>query len=336
MKLFLHTDLINERGVAASTFEYAIYLQSLGHQVSWFYNINYPGNDSKVINNYGKLVEIRGYKDFNKEQLQLSKEFDWAYFQKQGSRDGLAIDNIPNNVHAVFNVFEPHGNHYAYISKWLSSHAGRSSNSPNRYLAGIRRRIPNPLSRNSFVPYCVDLPRLEEDCRNEWGVPQEAFVCLTMGGEFSFDIQWVQKTIIQTLHDRSDFYFVAFNTKPFVSHNRAIFLKKITNKADKVRVLKSANVFLHGRTIGETFGMAILEAMAVGTPILSWKGGRDRNHISLLDRECLYRDHNDLRSKLKNLPSKKSVQNNLKTAEAYQTVNVMPRFMKVFELDEIK
>jgi len=30
------------------------------------------------------------------------------------------------------------------------------------------------------------------------------------------------------------------------------------------------------------------------------------------------------------------VQNNLKTAEAYQTVNVMPRFMKVFELDEIK
>jgi hypothetical protein len=82
--------------------------------------------------------------------------------------------------------------------------------------------------------------------------------------------------------------------------------------------------------------MAILEAMAVGTPILSWKGGRDRNHISLLDKESLYRDPNDLRRKLLNLPNKKSVQNNLKMAEAYQAVNIMPRFMKVFGLDEIQ
>ena len=157
-----------------------------------------------------------------------------------------------------------------------------------------------------------------------------------MGGESSFDIQWVQETIIETLHYRRDFYFVAINTKPFVSHKRAIFLKKITDKSDKVRALKSSSVFLHGRTIGETFGMAILEAMAVGTPILSWKGGRDRKHISLLDKESLYRSPNDLRRKLLNLPGKESVQNNLKTAEAYKAVNVMPRFMRVFGLDEIQ
>ena len=77
MKILLHTDLINERGVPASTFEYAIYLQGLGYQVSWVYNINNPGNNSKIINNYGKFVEIRGYKDFNKERLQFSKKFDW-------------------------------------------------------------------------------------------------------------------------------------------------------------------------------------------------------------------------------------------------------------------
>ena len=82
--------------------------------------------------------------------------------------------------------------------------------------------------------------------------------------------------------------------------------------------------------------MAILEAMAVGTPILSWKGGRDRNHIGLLDKESLYCSPNDLRRKLLNLPGKESVQNNLKTAEAYKAVNVMPRFMRVFGLDEIQ
>ena len=332
MKLLLHTDFINERGVAASTFEYAVNLQRLGYQVSWLYQKDSSNNDFRTIEHYEQFVELRGYKKFQAETSRLSCDFDWAYFQKQGTNDGLAIKRIPNNVHVVFNIFDPHGDNYAYISQWLAAHAGYFSNSSNRLLSGLRRRVANPISRNSFVPYCLDLPKLDEDFRRDWRIPQDAFVCTTMGGETSFDISWVQKTIIELLEERNDFYFVGINTRPFTSHKRSLFLERITGKANKVRALRSSSVFLHGRTIGESFGMTILEAMAVGIPILSWKGGRDRNHISLLDNECLYRDASHLKNKLFNLPSNESIKINLKTAETYQSINVMPRFIKTFGL----
>ena len=95
-------------------------------------------------------------------------------------------------------------------------------------------------------------------------------------------------------------------------------------------MLSSADVVLHGRLQGESFGMVILEAMQAGKEVLSWKGGWDRNHVKLLAPECLYSNQKDLRRKLSISQSPATVSLNVAKANEYRISSVMPRFKKVF------
>lgn len=93
-------------------------------------------------------------------------------------------------------------------------------------------------------------------------------------------------------------WFVGVNITKLIEHPRALFLPTILGKNEKARLLNTVNLFLHARTLGESFGMALLEAMRVGVPILSWAGGLDRNHREILYRDCLYRSPRELQNKI--------------------------------------
>ena len=326
-RLLFHSDGISERGTTTSIVGYMSALLAEGHEITWV-TPDASINDLEIINRYSDLFNIEVYKDFKDFGNSAKHKHDWAYFMKKGENDGKIIEGIPSSVHSVFKYYQPHGDVYAYISKWL---ANSSASLAIPFLPRkVKNRIPNPIVRLPWVPYGVDLPNATQSLRSEWGIPEEAKLILRYGGKETFDIPWVLQEITWQLNNRKDFYFVGVNTEKFVSHPRAIFLPTVYSITEKANMLSSADVVLHGRLQGESFGMVILEAMQAGKEVLSWKGGWDRNHVKLLAPECLYSNQKDLHRKLSISQSPATVSLNVTKANEYRISSVMPRFKKVF------
>lgn len=326
-RLLFHSETINERGTAAALYEYLKICKSLNHDVSWAYSEG-PENDLESLKFYGSQFDTIPIKDFEKFSKYARKNFDWAYFLKKGSPDGFLIKQIPNNIHVIFQYFQPHGDNYAYISEWLAKTMARSQ---NKYLpTKLRPYFPyTPLQLNS-VPFSVNLPTPDTNLRNELQIPYEAKVCLRFGGYDTFDIPWVKRVVINTLESDPNFWFLGVNTKRFVSHPRALFIEPILGLQGKANMLATCDFVLHGRRQGESFGMTILETMQAGKPILSWFGGWDRNHVTLLDKSSFYFGPIDLTMKLQKYARTVDFSANLSRSKNFTPEKVFPKFVNVF------
>ena len=325
--LLFHTGLIDDRGSIAAASEYIRSLNKEGHEIVWAYDKTDSGNRINAIRYYGKHFNLEGYNNFFNFSVAAKKKYDWSYFLKKGTNDGLSISNIPNNIHVVFNIYEPHGNKYAYISKWLADHSARQS---NILIPRGRSKVPNPFIKRLWVPFGVDMPLPNESLRSEWGISDEARICIRLGGETTFDIPWVQNVIIDLLENDLNFYFVGYNTNKFTNHKRALFYPAINSKQEKSNALHSADIFLHARKQGESFGMAILEAMQVKIPIIAWRGGWDKNHTKILSKESLYKNEKDLRLKLRQGLSAETVRVNGIESEKYRPSETIKIFKTIF------
>lgn len=330
--LLFHTGLIDDRGSIAATSEYIKGLQDEGHTVIWAYDKFHQGNRNSAILYYSKFFNLEHYANFNEYSRSVSKRIDWAYFSKKGLNDGFLIPNVKNAIHVMFNVYQPHGDTYAYVSKWL---ADASSRQANFFIPIGRSKIPNPFVKREWVPFGVDMPPATNSLRSEWGVPLDARVCIRLGGENTFDIPWVHKTVKKAIDNHRNFYFIGYNTNKFIDHPRAIFLPSINEKTEKSNALMSADIFLHARRQGESFGMAILEAMRLKIPVLAWEGGWDKNHTKILHRESLYKNEIDLYHKLINGISARSVSISFNNSNLYSIPNVIQIFKDKFGINTL-
>lgn len=326
-RLLFHSESINERGSAAALYEYIKMCKSIGHEVSWAYSEG-PDNDLEALRLYSDQFDTIPVQNFEKFSKHAEKFYDWVYFLKKGSPDGYHIKNIPNNIHVIFQYFYPHGENYAYISEWLAKAMARSQNKfvPRK----LRPYFPyEPLRLNS-VPFSVNLPAADTNLRDELKIPLEAKVCLRFGGQDTFDIPWVKKVVVDALESDPNFWFLGVNTKEFVSHPRALFTQPFLGLQRKANMLATCDFVLHGRRQGESFGMTILESMQAGKPVLSWFGGWDRNHISLLDKSSFYFGARDLAQKLKNYGKAVDVVANTTQSLNFTPEKIFPKFVKVF------
>ena len=326
-RLLFHSDGITERGTSTSIVGYMKFLINEGHHIIWA-SEDTPANNKAIIEKYSKTFQIDIYKDFKKYSQSANKNSDWAYFMKKGPNDGKIIPRVPCNVHAVFKYYEPHGDSYAYISEWLASSS--ASLAIPLIPKKLKNRIPNPFLKLDWVPYGVDVEQSTKTLRANWGIPEEAKVILRYGGNNTFDIPWVLEEIVWQLQENPNLYFVGVNTMKFTDHPRAIFLPPIYSNHAKANMLASADIILHARLQGESFGMVILEAMQASRDILAWSGGWDRNHTKLLDNRSLYVNRKDLRFKLSKKRANETILKNLEMANNFRIANVMPKFKEVF------
>lgn len=325
--LLFHSDVINERGSAAAVFEYLKQCQNLGHQVAWAYNAD-SESDLAAIKLYEDQFEIIRIDNFEVFKKSASKTFDWVYFIKKGPNDGLLIPNIPNNVHVVFQYLEPHGEKYAYISQWLARTMARSTNDflPSR----LRSYFPYTPFELDHVPFSVDIPQPTHGIRSSLGIPEEAKVALRFGGLDTFDISWVKRVLVECLDEDPNLWFLGVNTEKFTSHPRAIFAPTILGLQAKANMLHSADFVIHGRRQGESFGMNLLESMQASKPILSWFGGWDRNHTTMLHSSSFYYSPVDLKRKIRKYATGCDIEKNRVTAENFRPASVLPKFRSVF------
>jgi len=281
MKVLIHSNQLDIRGTGNAMYAYAKYARDIwGCDIHFAYDtsscwtsplgIEYVKNNfdwSQVIA-YSHIDEVSDYaKNHN---------IDFAYMVKSGEWDGKLIKNCRVGVHAVFRSCEPHGDAYAYISEWLTEVMSGGA-------------LP-------YVSYPAHVVPATRNLRDEWNIPAGAFVFGRHGGEGQFDLQMVHETIWQLVHTNPNWYFVFMNTDQFCDdHPQIIHLPPTMDITRKCNFIASCDAMIHGREMGESFGMAICEFLAMGKPVVSYRSGGDQNHTRMINcPDLMYSDPQSL------------------------------------------
>jgi len=271
---------LNERGVAVALFDYAFHARArLGIEPVILHDVRDPPDPAHVARFAATFPTFAYDSEEEMQRLVERERIDVAYFLKTRRKDLRVARSCRTAVHQVFGFFEPHGDAYAYISRSLAE-----AMTGGRYPA---------------VPHIVDpLPR-RANLRAALGIPAEAFVVGRHGAPDQFSIPFAPRAVEAALERREDLWILLLNTARFSDHRRVVHLPATPDRQGVADFIASCDAGLNARYVGETFGLAIAECLAQDKPVLVWEGGRDRNHLALVDDpRFIYRTAADLTQKL--------------------------------------
>jgi glycosyltransferase involved in cell wall biosynthesis len=278
------------------------------------YDENHPANSIDAINKFKKEFSVFSY--FNKSQIDkilLENQCDAFFMIKGGSPDGVISSVSKNFVNAVSGHWKPnwiHGDVYAMGSKWLS-------------------KITNNVIPN--VPHMVCLPDVDEDMREELGIPKDALVIGRNGGSDTFDIPFVKQAIQVVLNERKDIWFVFQLTDKFIDHERVIFLPGSSDMNAKVRFINTSDAMLHARYVGESFGLSCAEFSIRNKPVITYEKSPERNHIDTLGEKGIYFEtKSDILHILRNLDKKEINSLEWNCYQDYTPEKVVQKFKEVY------
>lgn len=276
MTIGFHSNQLCLRGTEVALFDYANHAEKLLGARSIIFTPRFAKNHAKeTIERFQKRFEVVFYwPGFSLAREAKRRQVDAMYAIK-GAVDSLN-PGVPQWVHGVFDGCKPHGDRFAYISRWLSEYAS----------GGIQ----------PFVPHMIDLPKVEGDWRARLGIPSNATVVARHGGADTFDLPIAHRAVFRALEARDDLWFLFLNTDPFgPKHSRLIHAPGISDLDEKVRFLQTADAMLHAREGGETFGIAIGEFSVARRPVMTWSGSKERAHLEILGEKALvYESEDDL------------------------------------------
>ncbi|QBJ86873.1 glycosyltransferase family 1 protein [Chryseobacterium gleum] len=319
MKIIFHENQLCYRGTSNALFDYAYYNEEmLGNESMILYPKNSPNNVEEAIGRFKKRFNVVSYSDV-KERDEIIKKAnaDVFYAIKSGEKEtDTPQDLIKTVIHAVFKYNEPYGDVYAYVSEWLAKTMSNGA-------------LP-------FVPHIIDLPEVDDDLRAELNIPKDAVVFARYGGAETFDIGFVMDAVKKTALKNKKIYFIFMGTDEFIKRNffrsykNIIFLPPTTDVERRVKFINAADAFLHARTQGESFGMAIGEFSIKNKPVITWSGSDEKSHLEILgDKGILYKDKEDIMQILNSFTPDNS-KNWDCYSEQFNPRVVMEKFQNVF------
>ena len=315
MKILFHANQLCLRGTTVSTTDYAEYNQSiLGNESIICYNSSSPMNQPGVHEALEKRFKVIGYNNTDQLKKLIDQEkVDFTYFQRGGWLEFLP-DNCQTGVHAVFQTYQPHGDSYVYISKWLSD-----------VMSPTNSITPLP-----WLPLPVNLPTPTMNYRKEWNIRPDQFIFGRHGGWSTFDLTFVKQHIINLLNQRDDFVFVFLGTEPWITHPNVKFLNPIHDTQIKSNIINTWDAMIHARSEGESFGVAIVEALSLNKPVLAWENGHDQHHTQVLDKSNLLYSEQNFWEKMINIKELSKKEDWSQRVEQFKPKVVMNKFNEVF------
>jgi hypothetical protein len=293
VRILFHAEQLSERGTTTAILEYARHLRHIGFECVIAYEKKHPVNHQRTIDEVKKEFEVIPYRYFwNIGRMQ--KHFDVGYFIKSGANDGMIFGKTPSIVHAVFQEYQPHGDLYLYVSKWLAD-SMRKNLIHSRHRLSHRCRTIN-CGDFEYLDHSVDMPKPRSNFRARLGIKSNEVVGVRYGGLETFDIPFALQAVEELLEEEKGLKFVFANTKRFTDHPNAIFLEAIVDSQTKSDFLNTGDFFLHARSQGESFGLAILEAINLGLPVITYSGGQDLNHLNLVPNQLVYENASSLKT----------------------------------------
>jgi len=317
MKIAFHSNQLGVRGTEISLYDYA------------YYNREILGNKSIIVSD--RNADMSAYEKFNREfevilydnfsevnNIVGKNKIDLIYYIKGGSNDGLLVPGIKNVVHSVFQYRQPHGDVYAYVSKWLSEKASDGE-------------LP-------YVPHMIDILKHDHNMnyRDFLNIPKDATVFGYYGGPTSFNIDFAKKAVIDVAQKYKDIYFLFMNSEPFCEGiDNIIFLDATTDMERKVGFINTCDACLHARNGGESFGLTVAEFSVKNKPVFTTTYCTDAlcdgAHLEMLGDKCvLYSDYDDLIEKILNAKEIISSKNDWNAYTQYTPENVMNIFKNVY------
>lgn len=299
---------LNERGTSIATYDYAHFNEEiLGNKsiIATFADYS-VGSDISSYNKFkfrfGNIIEVDNFQELENVSC------DYVYNLKYGYNDGNLVNHAKNLVHVVFPSYEPHGDKYVYVSKWLS----KIYNAP-------------------FVPHMVNLPKTFLNYKSFLDIDHETLVVGWIGGN-NFELEFAQKAVEQVAKERGkDIRFLFMNQDAFCHLSNVQFLRGTTDQNEKVGFINTCDVMIHARERGETFGLAIAEFSTMNKPIITYSKSPERNHIEILgDKGIYYHDYQSLYNILSNLSVYEIRYDNWNCYQDYTPEKVMEQFNKVF------
>ena len=324
-KILFHDNMLCERGTSIALYDYAKYNEELlGNESYICYNSTHSGNNLEVVQKFTNRFPNRiiPYENFHQDKDKLNDfcvnyNITHCYFIKSGEYDGkvLSFEGCFNLIHAVFQTYEPHGNKYAYVSQWLSD--------------AISHRTKQP---QDYVPHIIKMLPSNKNIRKNLNIPMDAIVIGRHGGKDQFNINFVQEAVIEYADTNLNCYFLFVNTERFCEHPRIIFLDIIIDEQHKSNFIDSCDAMIHGRSMGESFGLAICEFLYHNKPVFAFNGGNDQHHVKLLTgTPALYNSKEDLLNKFNMITSEEF--KNIKWSQLIDEFNpnkVMKQFTRIF------
>lgn len=270
MKIAFFSPHLCLRGTTVAMHDYSFYNQELLRNESIiFHEEGHPYNDDSVIEKFKNHARVIPVKNLLKLDEALEKEkCDAVYIIKTGKNDERFAKACKTLIHCVGMENDPHGDVYAYVSKWLSD-------------ACSGGKIP-------YVPYMVDLPDVNENLREDLGIPKDALVFGRSGGHDTWNLPFANAVVDFLLKKRNDVYFLFQNTPISSSDKRIIHIPNTANLVFKTKFINSCDAMIHARHEGESFGLACAEFSLRNKPVITWSQSRERNHIEVLGDKGLY------------------------------------------------
>ncbi|MEE3663325.1 hypothetical protein V2I52_15505 [Brenneria sp. g21c3] len=320
MKIIFHENQLCYRGTTNAMFHYAYENKNtLKNESIILYNKNSPNNFLPTIDLFKKHFEVYSYTHHEQiDKIIKETQSDILYVINSGEKSNIISEKIKTVIHAVFKHHEPHGDVYAYVSKWLS----------DEMTAGAA----------PYVPHMICLPDEHENLRDELGIPKDAIVFGRHGGAETFDIIFAHKIIKKIARKRKDIFFLFLGTDPFVKkgffykYDNIIFLNASSDPHYKTKFINTCDAYLHARINGETFGIAIGEFSIKNKPIITWSQSEERCHLDILGSKALtYKDENELFSILTEFDKDYMSQQNWDCySNEFNKYSVMEKFDNVF------
>ena len=171
----------------------------------------------------------------------------------------------------LFPFFSKAGIFTAYNSRW-SAYYSLSKNVINMPFDHLTHKRLFAIAQLSEI----DLYNLRRSIRAKHGIGASDLVLLNVSGN-SFDVKWVA-TLLQVLQLLNFCKVIVYGTSPvFKWCHISSELASEKTIADSLLI---ADIFIHARKLGESFGYTLKEADVVNLPIMSYGFSSERNQFS--------------------------------------------------------
>jgi hypothetical protein len=316
MKIAFHSEQLGLRGTEIALFDYAYYNQELLNNDSVI--ISNRNSDLAALDKFQKQFNVFLYDKFDDVISYIDQnQIDAVYYIKAGMNDGKLVPNAKNLVHSVFQLHDPHGDVYAYVSKWLSTQMTGGT-------------LP-------YVPHIVDILKYDhmENYREFFNIPTTALVFGYYGGPDSFNIPFAKEAVINTARSNKNVYFLFMNSNQFCDEPNVFFISGTSDMATKIGFINTCDACLHARNGGESFGLTVAEFSLKNKPIITttWcdSGFNDLAHIEMLgDKSIIYNNYDELIGILTNFPDIINKHENWNAYSMYSPELIMNQFNNVF------
>lgn len=311
---------LSYRGTEIALFDYAYYNEKILNNKSIIAvdkNSKIPFNND-VVKKFS-IFPIHYYTTLQDLQILCEKEkIDVVYSIKYGTKEDV-VPGVKNVVHCVFKMSkeDEHSNIYAGVSESVAT---------------IKGVLTYPV-----VPHIVTLPPPSGNLRKVLNIKDTDLVFSRLGGNDMFASDMVKKVILDIVNKYDNIYFL-FSIRPRIftniEHKQLKFFSPIVDPILKRKFIDTSDAMLHYSSLGESFGIAILEYCFCNKPVIlmppqptHWHNAHLKN---LQNKGIFYNNECELSDVLINFKDIKKEEDYTHLVSPFAPEKVMSQFEKIF------